>query len=440
MAASTSKMNGTTPKLLGRTVVLLLIHAALHPAYTREPEAAPPLFEVAAWVDHFDFAGVRRNGTYGFDSETLQGCTAILNHVQETGATTIWWRNCGGATMRYGSTVDTHHHAETIDKRRLPDNRTIHGWVRYGNAKPDIIAAIMALCQERKLDPGVHWPFEENHWSSWTLGGWNLDHPQYWCRDPNGIPWAGRASAAYPDVVEHKLALLRELIDRGMKTLFIDTWRSGAWSPAMEYVPPVIDSWKAAHQEPPPSDPRDPEWCAHVATYVTSFMKRIRKTLDESGRDIRFIIGVFAPAPDAKAPIIERGVDWIELVEQGVVDGIVINAVRWSKDAPLKSTAERYEQVIRTVDDRCLVFCPVRAYDYAGFGMPSYCRETGLSQPQVAEKLVRIAWECGADGISLECVDYNNYTPETRKVLRTLMGGDCKHKRQAGKKTETPIR
>jgi hypothetical protein len=422
-----------------RTALLLCVCAVcaapLAPGADAPPETGR--FEVAAWVDHFDFAGIERNNAYLFDSETAEGCAAILDHVLETGATSIWWRNCAGATMRYPSRVDSHHHDTLIDKRRLPDNRPVYGWVHYGAAEPDIIATIMTVCRNRGLEAGIHWPFEENHWSSWTLGGWNLDHPQYWCRDPHGTPWAGRASIAYSDVVEHKLALIDELIERGMDTLFIDTWRSGGWSPAMEYVPPVVAAWTETHKAQPPENPRDPAWCAHVATYVTDFMVRIRERLDASGRNIRFVLGVFAPLDAAHGPLIERGIDWRGLVSRGVLDGLVINAVRWDNDAPFDSTAQRYSQVIQAVDGRCRVLCPVRAYDYSGFGMPSYAKATGLPQPEIAEKLIRLAWECGADGISLECVDYNNYTPETRRIMQALTRGECRLKKR-GKAENAP--
>jgi len=92
----------------------------------------PQRFEVAAWVDHFDFATV-------FDSEKAEGLSHILDHVRETGATTILWRNCGGSTMRYQSRIEAQHHDSQLDKRRIAENRPVYGWVRYGETQPDII-------------------------------------------------------------------------------------------------------------------------------------------------------------------------------------------------------------------------------------------------------------------------------------------------------------
>ena len=60
--------------------------------------ACAPLaaFEKIALIDSFDFGTV-------FDTETVAGTEQILDHVLLTGADTVLWRNCGGATMRYQS-------------------------------------------------------------------------------------------------------------------------------------------------------------------------------------------------------------------------------------------------------------------------------------------------------------------------------------------------
>ena len=412
------------------TTAILLLAAPLLPAQER--------FEVAGWVDSFDFARAKVGGELHYDIETAEGSLRILAHVRETGANTILWRNCGGATMRYGSKEESHHGDAPKDKRRLPDNREIHGWLRLGDMQPDALRHILAVCRERDLRAGVHWPFEENHWGSWTYGGWNFDHPQFWVRSRSGTPWCGRSSLAYPEVVEHKLRLLDELIERGMDTLFIDTWRSGAWTPAWEYVPPVVAAWREKTGKEPPTDARDPEWCRHVSGYTTAFFRAVRHRLDAAGRPIRFYLGVERPDPgnENDTPLLTRGVDWRLLVKEGVVDTLVVNIAVWDAKRPFESTREYGEQMRQAVGPDCRLLLPVRAYDYSGGGMPSYAKAAGLGQEEIAARLLRMAWECGADGISLECVDHDNYKPATRKVMRELVTGDCQWARKAQKDGE----
>ncbi len=402
---------------------LLLLAATCHGQEDRRR------FEVAAWVDHFDFVGVQRDGKLLYDTETLEGCLRVLDHVQETGATTILWRNCAGGNMRYQSAIESGHHPEILDKRRLCDTRPLYGWVRYRQAEPDIVRSMLTECEDRGLIPGVHWPFEETHWAIWTVSQFNMEHPQLWARTADGRPWWGRCSLAWDETTEHKLALVDELIERGIDTLFIDFFRSGAWGPDDEFVPPVVEAWRDRHGEPVPPGTSD-AWAAHVSDYVTEWMRRLRERLDASGRDIDLMVGIPNISVDSQWPMRERAADWRQWVNEGLIDTLVINYMPWDEQRPFESTREIGREIMDVVDGRCRVLWPVRAYDYGGYGMPSYAEATGLSQEEIARRLMVMAWEEGADGVSLECVDHGNYREPTRRLMSDLAGGRCRWVRE----------
>ena len=370
-------------------------------------------FDYAPWVDHFDFSG-------HFDSEKPEGLAQILDHVAETGATTILWRNVGGANMRYQSVEDGHHHSSRIDKRRVYDNRRIGGWVRYGEAEPDIVRTVVKMCKERGLRPGIHRPYEETHWSLWTIGRYNLEHPQYWGRTFDCRPWWGRVSIAYEPVIQHKLKLVDELLDRGIECLMLDFWRTGAWGPAYEYVPPVVESYRKKYNEDPPADAKDIRWAKHVAGYVTAYLRRLRRHIKEKNPNVEFMVAVPQIAPINDDSIILRGADWRTWVNEGLVDGIAAQTVVWDKEDPVGSTRKLYSEVIDFVDGRCKVYFPVKAYSFTKLGMPEYQKLLKKPQEEVAVMLATMAWEAGADGITMECVDYNNYREPTRKALKEL--------------------
>jgi hypothetical protein len=63
----------------------------------------------------------------------------------------------------------------------------------------------------------------------------------------------------------------------------------------------------------------------------------------------------------------------------------------------------------------------------ACLGLPGYEQATGKKAEEVAEALTRLAHREGAAGISLECVDYNNYSPAVRETLRRLTASECRH-------------
>jgi hypothetical protein len=380
---------------------------------------SPERFEVAAWVDHFDFSTV-------FDTEKREGLAQILDHVAETGATTILWRNCGGSTMRYQSRIEAGHNPSQLDKRRIAYGKHLPSWVRYGESQPDIVAEMVKLCKQRGLRPGIHWPFEETHWQVWTIGDFNLEHPQYWGRDAFGQPWWGRTSLAYPPVVEHKLALVDELLERGVEVLFIDFWRTGAWGPGYEYVDPVVAAYRQKYKADPPSDAKDLRWCRHVSDYVTAFLRRLRERLKASGRKVELAVGLPAIAPASDDPMLSAAADWRRWVSEGLIDTLVINFVKWDKSRPLESTEEAYREVLAAVGGRCRVWCPVQQYNFTGHGLPGYQKATGRSNAEVAESLTRLAHRLGTQGISLECVDYNNYDAATRQALRRLTTSECR--------------
>ena len=408
----------STVTTLIQGLVLLAVTTACHGS---PPE--PKRFEVAAWVDHFDFYR-------HFDTEKSKGLAAILDHVQQTGATTILWRNCGGANMRYQSKVESHHHDSRIDKRRVSDIRQIGGWVRYGEAEPDIVATVVRMCRQRGLKPGIHWPYEETHWSGWTIGGWNLEHPQYWGRTATGQPWWGRSSIAYEPVIQHKLQLVDELLDRGIEVLFLDFWRTGGWSPSYEFVPPIVDAFRQEHRAEPPKSSRDLVWCRHVSKYITAYLRRLRQHMKASHPHVELAVGIPGIAPIDETPLFDRAADWQAWVAQGLIDTLVINYVCWDRKDPLPSTRAAYREVLDSVDGRCRVLCPIQQYDYSTYGLPAYQKATDKSNEELAGVLMRLAWEEGADGVSLECVDYNNYRPKTRDTLRDLGTAACRQVRQ----------
>lgn len=405
-------------KFLLSCIAFLLFVAAGH-------LGAAGRFESVALVDSFDFPCVKKDGELLYDIEREKGNAALLEHVLLTGATTILWRNCGGATMRYQSQAERYPLVEApLDKRRLPDNRPVYGWLRMYQAQPDILHCVHDLCQERGIQYGVHWPFEDTHWSSWTFGAWNFEHPQFWCREQGGRIWAGRCSFVYPEVVEHKMRLVDELIERGIDHLFIDSWRSGAWTPKFEYVEPQIERWRKKYDAEPPNDPKDARWCCLVAESNHNYFQSMRKRLDASGRKIRFMLGVSGlgvVSDEMDEPLRERGVDWKRLVDEGVIDTLVVMSVQWNKSRPFESTREIYRSILDFCDGRCQVLFPVQAYNFTDCGIPAYQAASKQSAADVAEQLMRMAWEEGANGICMECVDYNNYQPETREKMRNLL-------------------
>lgn len=375
-----------------------------------KPRSLPPArpFEVMAFADSLDFGAV-------MDSETAKGNIQILDHILETGPDIILWRTGAGATTRYPSREEPADYCPA-EIRRLPDNRKFYGFLRYPDASPDILKLIAETCATRGLRFGNHSPFEETHWTSWTFGVWNAEHPQYWSRAQNGTPWAGRCSLAFDDVRAHKLRLAEEVLAYGSKDYFLDCWRNGGWGPHLEFVEPELRRWRAKHGDVPPTN--DAAWRAHVFETTHLFIHALATQVRSHGA--RFHLGVPRPddVPGEDGCMIFRGIDWRACVDAGDVDGLIVMEPLWDTKRPFESTLEIYRRIVRRCAGKCRVYFPVSAYDFGNKGIPSYCKATGKSFADVAETLERLAFEAGGDGITLECVDYNNYPVAARQRLR----------------------
>lgn len=377
-------------------------------------------FERIAIVDSYDF------GDY-FDIESAAGTDGVIDHVLDTGADTVLWRNVSGSLPRYRSKEEGRPFWEApIDKRRLPNARNPKGWLRWDDTSPcDCVRYAMESLSRRGVGKGIHWPYEENHWQSWTLGAWNLEHPQFWCRKQDGIPWPGRLSVAYPEVVAHKLRLLDELVALGADTVYIDLYRKGGWDPGIEYVEPVLKRWAELYpgEKPPRSwDSRDDRrWIDLVAGYQADLFRAFRRRLDRAPRKVRLFLGLncmTASTPDANEKI---AIPWKRLAAEKVFDALVCNSVTLTeKNAGAYDETRRiYEHVLANAAGLPVYF-PVMQYNFYENrpGLPRYAKWTGDNEDVAARKLLQLAYDVGGAGVVLECVDYNNYKPETRAVIR----------------------
>lgn len=352
-------------------------------------------FEKIALVDSFDFTGA-----CGFDIETPSGTEKVLDHVLLTGADTVYWRNMSGALPRYPSAEESPLARESpLDLRRIPLNEPDRGWVRWYFPKTNLLMHAASAARLRGKGFGIHIPLEENHGEAWTYGAWNLEHPQFWCCRKGGSPSAGTASKTHPEVLAHKLRLVDEILFNGVKAVFVDTLRAGNWT---------VQSEGASVEE--------------VRAAMTAYIRGIRARIDASGKDVRLVLGVprFSFAKAGDYTLDSRGVDWRKLAAEGTVDGLAVMSVmpRGGRDI-FEETRALYHEFMCHRGKAKVVYFPVAAYGW-NFGIPQYCSATGLSREQVTQRLLELADEAGGDGVTLECVDFGNYSKGMCEVIRNF--------------------
>ena len=376
--------------------------------------------EKIALVDCGDYSGEH------YDPETAAGVEHILDRVLKTGADTVLWRSHGGAIIRYPTAQENVFRLDhPLDRRRLPCRGVGRElWLL------DRFELLSRLCETRPQvrHRGVHACIEEAHWNLGSVGDWNLAHPQYWCRSAEGVPMMFHASFAYPELVEHRLAMIREMIDKGMDTIYVDTYRSGNYGAACDYTAPNLAEWERRHpgEKPPaayrPSDAaRWNEWAAIVARGQHAYLRGIRRLIGASGRKVRFFLGVdWLTETDFDYVRRIRAIDWETLAREGTVDGLLLTGVGADKADPYGS----YERIVREVRDRvgprCALYVPVNDYNF-NERRPSFqqlAKWAGITPEMSIKRLCDIANRVGAAGIVMECVDPDNYGESYMKTIR----------------------
>ena len=109
------------------------------------------------------------------------------------------------------------------------------------------------------------------------------------CERPDGTTIDPHLSLAYPEVVEYRLDLLRELLSFGVDGIFMTA------NSCVGYEDPVVASFEEEHGIDPRRVPEDDDrWISHQRDYFTEFMRRVAQLLDEeerkSGRNLELIL------------------------------------------------------------------------------------------------------------------------------------------------------
>ena len=113
-----------------------------------------------------------------------------------------------------------------------------------------------------------------------------MDHD---CARPDGTTIDPQLSLAYPEVIEYRLALLRELISFGVDGIFLTA------NACVGYEDPVADGFEREHGIPLREVAEDdPRWIGHQQCYFTDFMRKVHRLVREeerlSGRKLELIL------------------------------------------------------------------------------------------------------------------------------------------------------
>ena len=228
------------------------------------------------------------------------GVKFILDRCAKAGMNKVYWRVTDGGRMMYLSKLGEVEY-------RIDDNegaRHFYGGTNYESVdyrEWDPLAE--AVEYAHKIGIELHaWiqVCEEDHpWG--LLSRYAQEHPEFLSRDRDGHVLRAHLSFAYPEVVEYKLALVREVLAYGVDGFLVDFHRfCGNTHPLLDergvalygYDKPAIRTFLDQYGEHPGDLKNgDARWVALRAAYVTDFIRALGSTLREAKKPF----GAYAP-------------------------------------------------------------------------------------------------------------------------------------------------
>ena len=226
---------------------------------------------------------------------------------------------CGGrSVLTYETKVGTAHKTEEA----RPRTHWLHD--HSVNGKPLQSALVAAeqfgLSLSTRLSMNCHY---HGSYSNSLTSAFVLVNPQMHDQRRDGGVDNHRMCYGYPEVRAERLAIFREMVELGSRSLFIDCRR---YMPMTQWGTPYIEGFKEAHGTDPrklkETDPLWPVWLHWRAEFFTKVLRELRQMLDQMGhKDVPVTLRINA---QTIAENLAHGADLPQIVKEGLVNRIVL--------------------------------------------------------------------------------------------------------------------
>ncbi len=271
------------------------------------------------------------------------GVERLMERYQQANIQRVYWRANQGSLCWWPTKVGTPYHG--VHLRRPPDvvGRS-QDWYTEKDAGFDIRAfdQLTFACKKAPaygIDLWVYWtPFLDDDTGDGWIGEWEMSHPQWFRVFRNKVVSNTNMSFAFPEVMEHKLALMRELLQYDLKGILLDCVRQHCFllkdGAVIDedlvylggYEEPILHAFREKTGKDPFALPNaDEEWIQFRADYNTEFVRRLRTMIRETKPDVK--LGAMVRAKGAKSG---------KFIHQGnALRETLIDLRRWSKEGLL---------------------------------------------------------------------------------------------------------
>lgn len=250
------------------------------------------------------------------------GVRHMLDVCKAAGLSKIHWRVLDGGRAMYPSKIlrpGDRWDPDSFWSPQSPANQALAARFTAGvpQSRKDEILAKFAALDYSKFDPFAH-ALDYGHSiglqiHAWVTineddHGWGLisdfsrDHPQFRWVKRDGTPYHSQLSFAFPEVRDHKLSILKELLaSYDLDGLFLDWIRTGDVrdNPQTDpegiansgYEAPNLDSFKSQYHVDPHTLPNsDPRWIATRALPQTLFMRSVKDLATKHNKPVSVLV------------------------------------------------------------------------------------------------------------------------------------------------------
>lgn len=273
----------------------------------------------------------------------------ILGQCLDAGIRKVHWRTFLGARAHYHSKLEpVAYGAEGIERPGYEaDARKAYDLRQW-----DQLRDAVDIAHEMGLQISAWYPlYEETHVQLVTTS-FAEKHPEYWWTARDGKKRPSKLSFAYPEVIAHKLRLVKEQSAYGVDDVCLDFFRENQlfqsrheeMIPKQEvdkdgvciygYEPAVVAAYKAQYGDDPHRlSNADENWIRFRSGFLTAFMHEVRRELGDKTklsakvRSMNLLQASFPYWEPENAPTNSlRGsfADWPTWVEEGLLDEVIV--------------------------------------------------------------------------------------------------------------------
>ena len=158
------------------------------------------------------------------------------------------------------------------------------------------------------------------------------NHPEYWCVDENGRK-VGHMSLAFPEVRSKQILVLREFVeDHSCDGVH---YHFNRCFPFVLFEEPVLIEFREKYDEDPRElDRGDERWLEHRSGYVTTFVREVRRMLDEVSAAKGRQLGLALTVMNSLENNLFNGFDLKTWIEEDLVDHLMMHPGFFSEIVP----------------------------------------------------------------------------------------------------------